>query len=463
MAQTAGSVSAISGAEISRATTFTYALPVTGYAFMYMLFTMYYMKFSTDTLLLAPAVVGAIFGLGRLWDAVTDPLAGYLSDITRHPMGRRRSWLLYSAVPIGITFVATFAPPAALGPGALVAWSFVSVFAFFTAITLFVVPHFSLGAELVFDSHSRSRLFGYRFGAEITGWIVGLAAITYLIRSEASGPEATRHLALQISAVAAVAMIAMLVFASLSLSEHREFQGRGGARPVRAFFDVAKNEHARRLLAVTFVEYTGRTVSGVMALYITEYVLKRPSFGPVILLIWLVSSLVSVPVWVRLARTYGRKPIWVGALIASALAYGSMIFLQEGDVWPLILMAVTTGAAAGCGGSLSPSVQSDIIDLDELNTGERKEGTYFACWNFVVKAAGGLTVLLAGALLQWANFVPKADQTPLVKMTMLCFFALFPLGVYLIGAWALAGFTFSESAHAEVRRKLADRKLAGTG
>ena len=446
-----------SGRVRSFGTTAIYVLPVTGYAFMYMLFSMYYMKFSTDTLFLAPAVVGTIFGLGRLWDAVTDPLVGYLSDITRHLMGRRRPWLLFSAIPIGLAFVATFSPPSFLSGGALTTWSMLSVFAFFTAITMFVVPHFAWGAELAFDSHSRSRLFGFRFATEIVGWLLGLWAITHLISSEARGAEATRSLALQISVAAAAAMATMLIITSLTLKERQDFQCRGGTRPFQAFLDVFRNEHAPRLLLVTFVEYVGRTVSGVMALYITEYVIKMPHYGPMILLVWLICSLLSVPVWVRLARAFGRRPIWVGALTVSAPAYGSMVFLGEGDIVPLILMAVITGAAAGCGGSIGPTVQSDIIDFDEYMTGERKEGTYFACWNFVVKAAGGLTVLLAGVLLQWSGFVPKAEQTYLVKLTMLGFFSLFPLLMYVIGALALSGFKFSEAAHAEVRELIVKR------
>lgn len=435
----------------------TYALPVVGFACMFMLFNMYYMKFATDTLLLAPGFVGAIFGIARLWDAVTDPVAGYLSDRTRHRLGRRRPWLLFSSLPIGLMFVAAFAPPASLSVTALSVWAIVSVLAFYTAMTAFVVPHMSLGAELVLDSKARSRLFGFRFGAEAVGYLLGLAAITYLISAEAQGPTVTRADALKLTIMIALLMAGMLIFTGLSLRERPEFAGRGGQKALRAYADVFRNGHACRVLFVAFVEYTGRAVTAVMALYVTEYVIKAPSYGPLVLLIWLVMSLVTVPLWVKMAARYGKKKIWVTALAVSSVAYGSMFFLGEGSILHLIIVSAITGAAAGCGGSVGPSTQSDVIDYDELKTGERKEGVYFACWNFVIKAGGGITVMLAGLVLEWSGFVPKVEQTELVKMSMLAFFALFPLVAYGAGALILSGFTFTEAAHAEVRDRLKSR------
>ncbi len=99
------------GYSTSLPVSLAYALPVVGYAYMFMLLSMYYMKFATDTLFLEPAFIGLVFGLSRFWDAVTDPMAGYLSDRTQHKLGRRRSWILFSALPVGITFFAVFSPP----------------------------------------------------------------------------------------------------------------------------------------------------------------------------------------------------------------------------------------------------------------------------------------------------------------------------------------------------------------
>ncbi len=82
-----------------------YALPASASGFMTALISFYFLKFSTDVLLLAPGVIGLFFAISRFWDAVTDPLAGYWSDRTRTRLGRRRPWFLAAALPLGLVFV----------------------------------------------------------------------------------------------------------------------------------------------------------------------------------------------------------------------------------------------------------------------------------------------------------------------------------------------------------------------
>src|SRR5262245_43183111 len=96
-------------------TIFAYGAPGVGAGYMFLLLSLYVMKFSTDVLLIAPAVMGVIFSASRVWDAVADPIVGYLSDRTKHPMGRRRIWMLASVIPTCATFIMLFSPPTSLG------------------------------------------------------------------------------------------------------------------------------------------------------------------------------------------------------------------------------------------------------------------------------------------------------------------------------------------------------------
>ena len=118
-----------------------YASPLVGVFLANALTGIYLLKFATDVLYLAPAVVGAIFLVGRVWDAVADPIVGFLTDRTRTRMGRRRPWFLASALPLGITMVALWAPPPDLEGISLVTWFTLAVLLFFTAFTALRVPH----------------------------------------------------------------------------------------------------------------------------------------------------------------------------------------------------------------------------------------------------------------------------------------------------------------------------------
>ena len=118
-----------------------FGAPAMGSGYMYLLLSLYVMKFATDILLIAPAVMGAIYSLSRIWDAISDPLVGYLSDRTQLRMGRRRSWILASCVPIAAGFYMVFSPPDTLSDNGLIIWMAVAVIGFYSAMTLFFVPH----------------------------------------------------------------------------------------------------------------------------------------------------------------------------------------------------------------------------------------------------------------------------------------------------------------------------------
>lgn len=439
-----------------------YGAPGIGAGYMYLLLGLYVMKFSTDVLLIAPAVMGLIFSASRIWDAVSDPLVGYLSDRTRSRWGRRRSWLVASIVPIAAAFVMVFAPPASLTQEGLVVWMAVAIIGFYSAMTVFFVPHLSLGAELSKSYHERSRLFGMRHAFYTFGSILSLVAFYFLIRAEQQGPAVVRELALQLSVGTAVVMGALILFAGVQLREPAEYQGRVTANPFQAFRDVWHNPHARLLILVTFIENIGSAAIGVLTLYVAQYVVGAPTLAPLFILCYMVPSTISVPLWIPLSRRFGKIRLWMFSMLLTGVSFGAMFALPFIDSLLaksiyISIAAVFAGLAAGCGGTISPSVQGDVIDYDEFATGERKEGSYFAAWNFVYKGGMGVMLLLTGFVLQFVGFVPNQPQTMTVQIAMVTLYGLFPLVCYGIGAALFSRFRLDEAAHAEIRREL-DRR-----
>lgn len=440
-----------------------YGAPAVGAGYMYLLLGLYVMKFSTDVLLIAPAVMGLIFSASRIWDAVSDPLVGYLSDRTRSRLGRRRSWLIASIIPIGLAFVMVFAPPADLTDGALVAWMAVAIIGFYSAMTVFFVPHLSLGAELSRNYHERSRLFGMRHAFYTFGSILSLVTFYFLIRAEQQGPEAARELARTLAIVMAVVMSGLIAYAGAQLREPAEYQGRMNANPFQAFRDVWGNPHARLLIVVTFIENIGSAAIGVLTLYIAQYVVGAPTLAPLFILCYMIPSTASVPLWIPLSRRFGKVRLWMFSMLLTGVSFGAMFALPFLDGLLLksvyiAIAAVFAGLAAGCGGTISPSVQSDVIDYDEYRTGERKEGSYFAAWNFVYKGGMGVMLLLTGFVLQFVGFTPNQPQSMTVQVAMVTLYGLFPLVCYLAGAALFSRFTLDETAHAEIRRALDERE-----
>ena len=444
-------------------TTIAYGMPGLGAGYMYLLMSLYVMKFSTDVLLIAPAVMGVIFSISRIWDAVSDPIAGYLSDRTTFKFGRRRTWMLLSFIPISFGFLAVFSPPESMQGQSLDLWMMIAILSFYSAITLFNVPHMALGAELSEDYHERTRLFGVRHIGFTVGSILSLVSMSLLISEENSPTGDVRELAGNLAFLAVAAMSLMIFFSVSRLKENPEFQNRVNKNPFKAFRDVWVNPHAKILIIVLFIENLGGAVIGVLTLYVTQYIVEAPAWAPLIIFAYMLPSALSVPLWIPLSKRFGKIRLWVFSLALTGISFGGIFIIPFLDsvTERLIVMfigATLGGMAAGCGGAIGPSVKGDVIDYDEYLTGERKEGSYFAALNFVFKSATGIMLLVTGFVLQFSGFIPNQPQTMEVKIALISLYGLVPLVFYSLGAYLLhKKFTFGEEEHAAIKQQIKER------
>jgi GPH family glycoside/pentoside/hexuronide:cation symporter len=139
-----------------------------------------------------------------------------------------------------------------------------------------------------------------------------------------------------------------------------------------------------------------------------------------------------------------------------------MFFLVEGSDTLISVLAVICGLGAGSGAVVAPSIQSDVIDYDEYKSGKRKEGTYFATWNFVFKSATGITLMLTGFVLSSSGFVPNQEQTELTKLALLTLYAIFPLVCYVTGALIFTRFNLNQAEYKKIRDALDSRENFAT-
>ena len=449
--------------KVSLGTTIAYGMPGLGAGYMYLLMSLYVMKFSTDVLLIAPAVMGVIFSISRIWDAVSDPIAGYLSDRTTFKFGRRRTWMLISFIPISFGFLAVFSPPESMQGQSLDLWMMIAILSFYSAITLLNVPHMALGAELSEDYHERTRLFGVRHIGFTLGSILALFSMSLLISEENNPDGDVRQLAGSLAFYAIGAMSLMIFFAVSKLKENPEFQNRVNKNPFKAFRDVWINPHAKILIIVLFIENLGGAVIGVLTLYVTQYIVEAPAWAPLIIFAYMLPSALSVPLWIPLSRRFGKIRLWVFSLAFTGISFGGIFIIPFLDsvtdrLVVMFIGAALGGMAAGCGGAIGPSVKGDVIDYDEYLTGERKEGSYFAALNFVFKSATGIMLLITGFVLQFSGFIPNQPQTMEVKIALISLYGLVPLVFYSLGAYLLyKKFKFGEKEHSAIKQQIQER------
>jgi GPH family glycoside/pentoside/hexuronide:cation symporter len=266
-----------------------------------------------------------------------------------------------------------------------------------------------------------------------------------------------------LAAVVSVVLVAAVGLAVVCLRERAEYQGRGATNLRDAFRDVLANPHAVPLLFAFFVENLGMASLAVMVPFVMKYVLFMEDQTPVFIGIYFVPALLGIPLWIRLSRSVGKRRLWLFAIAMLAAAFSGLFFIQPGQAWLVFTLGTIAGIGGGCGQVVGPSIQADIIDWDELRTGQRKEGAYFAVWNFMRKSAYGVSAMAAGFVLDAVGFVPNVEQSAETQLGMKALFGLMPGICYVLGFVALSRLRLDEKEHTEIRRALDARARAGSG
>lgn len=439
--------------RVPLATLVAWALPVPAFAASLMFVQFFFLKYATDVLLMTPWVVGVAFALGRLWDAFSDPIVGTWSDRTQTRLGRRRPWMFAAIPALALASLILWQPPETFDGFALIAWEAVALFFFYTAYTAYAVPHQSLGVELSKSHHERSRVFGTQSACFTVGVMLAFAAMQHVTVAE--DPRAAMRTVL---GIALVCLLPLLLVAPVRVRERAEYQGRGGQSSIGSLRDVGKNPYGRRLLFVQFVQMLGLGVVGTLSPYVMVYLIKRPDMIALLPGVFVLFNIASIPFWIWASKQWGKRDVWVVAMCGGALCFGAIYFVDGTGLVLITVSLVGAGFFLGCGGVIGPSLLADVIDSDELSTGERKEGTYAAAWGFAIKASSALVILLTGAALQFSGFVPNEEQSPGALLALRLTYGVFPLVMFVSAAAVLRTFGLDEAVHARIRAALDARK-----
>jgi GPH family glycoside/pentoside/hexuronide:cation symporter len=413
-----------------------YGGPVFAVGYLLFFVQFYFLKYATDVLLLSPALVSLLFGAAKLWDGLSGPLIGSVSDRTRTRWGRRRPFLFGALPLLALGFVMLWAAPRNLEGAGLIAWLGAALFVFFSAFDLYTLPHLALGAELSPDSHERARLFGVRQMSFTVGILLAFGGIQFAMNA-----EEPRHAAVWLAIPAAIVAAGLLAVTPLVVREPARAVASGGGGLFASFRDVLSTSAARRLLGVQFIEAAGVGAVGTMAPFIAEYLLRRPEAVGLLSASYVVSGVVSIPLWLVLSRRVGQRETWMAAMLLAASAFAGVWFVGEGDLAWLVGLLVVAGAAMGCGGVLANALLADVIDLDERRTGERKEGVYSAAMLLALKVGTALAVGASGPVMTTAGFAPNVEQTEASLLGLRILFAGMPCLGFVLGAWLFRGFS----------------------
>lgn len=400
------------------------------------------------------AVIGLILVAARVFDALSDPLIGVLSDRMPPRLGRRKPFLLVGTPVTMLAVYMLFAPPVDAGASHFLVWSLLLTLAW----TLVIIPYNAWGAELSGNYEVRTRVTATREVFIVLGTLMATAAPALGAAFGVDKEGALEGLALAVVLVLPLAIaIALLTVAEPAVFTVARVRAREGWRA------LSRNAPFRRLItAYLFNGVANGLPASLFVLFVSDRIGRPDLVGP-LLFAYFLAGVISVPFWWWLAKRWGKHRTWVFAMIWAAVAFVPTPFLvHEGDVALFLAICIMSGFGVGADLSLPASIQADVVDVDTLESGEQRTGLYFALWGVATKLALALAAGVAFPALDAAGFVADRDteNTPLALFVLSLLYAGLPVVLKLVAAALMWRFPLDEGQQRLVRIAI-ERRASG--
>jgi GPH family glycoside/pentoside/hexuronide:cation symporter len=449
------------GAPIRAGARIAYGLPSFAIALVGVPMFVYLPRFYSDVVGVSVSVLGAIVLGGRAIDAFTDPVAGWLSDRTATRFGKRYPWIAIATPLLALVVVALYLPPTgslALRTG----WCFGFVTLFFLLLTALAVPYRALGPELVRGYDERNALFGVREGLFVVGSVAAMAAPPAIgaLFHLGEGAAAERARYAWFAVIAAPTLVVATAICLAVVREPKRVHADLARRPIALQAGIRSALRQRPfviLLAAYTVAAIGNNLPGALATYYATYVLGIENVG-LYLLAFLGAGLLALPLWNVAARRIGKKRAWLAAIAINTLPFALVFPLGRDDRGLFAVLVVLSGLGAVATIALAPSMQADVIDYDELMTGERRDGQFVGLWMIAEKLAAALGVGVALPLLGAAGYVPNVAQTPQVLLVLRILYVAVPCACNAVAFAILMAYPIDRAAHEAITAALVKRR-----
>ena len=446
--------------------------------------TQYLILYFSQLLGVPPQYAGQVAFVALLFDAVSDPVVGSLSDNWHSRRGRRHPFIFAAALPFGLVLYGLFSPPAGLSTGGLLVWMLVGTILLRMIYTFFSVPYLALGAELSADYNERTSVAAHRlFFAYLGGTSATALGLLVFFPTDERFPNAmlnpepwprfaafaaaTACVAIWLSGAGTRRRIPALPvpppdavrFSWRQLG--RELRGAWAIQPFRVLFVAALVNAVLFGLSLVWSPYV---VNFVFALEASEIAVLTVAAA--------CGGLPGAALAPRLNRRWDKKRLLIAASLLAGLLYGGPLTLRLVGAFPandspylvptLFLVVALGHMLAAMGFSVTASMLADTADAGELHSGRRQEGVFFAALSFAQKVTFGLGTSLAGWGLLWVGLPPQlalVTAAPPEALQRLMILAGPLLGAAaLLPVLILFRYRLTRVAHARVVAELAARR-----
>ncbi len=415
---------------------------------------------------------GILFFLPRVFDTFTDPIMGFISDNTKSRWGRRRQYVFIGAIIMGVSFVVMWQLYRVNGIDYNFTYFLLWSFVFYLGLTIFSVPYVAMGYEMSSDFHERTNIMAVAQWIGQWAWVIApwFWVIMYDQGMFESADVATRELAIWVGVSCAIFAMVPAIFLKSNSTVDADYtpltlKTIGGSlkKIIQGFVEAFRLKPFRQLCIATFFIYNSFYTIASFSFFIVVYYLFGGDAGEAG--IWptlfgsigaLVTTFVVIPIVARMSKIMGKKKAFIISQAISILGYIMLWFLFiPGKPYMFIFALPFFSFGIGSLFTIMMSMTADVIDLDELNTGQRREGIFGAIYWWMVKFGFAIAGLLSGAILSVVGFDPSIDTQSDGAITGLrAFYSGLPILGTLIAIVVMWNYDVTEETALEVRRKL---------
>jgi GPH family glycoside/pentoside/hexuronide:cation symporter len=451
-----------SGNRLSRLTKFLYGMGDSGFSLTGTIIAAYFAIFLTDVVRLSPSLAAATIFLGRSWDYINDPLIGYISDRTRTRWGRRRPFLLFGWLPFALTFILLWWIPPWTSSLARAIYYGVAYLLFDAAATFVYMPYFALTPELTEDYDERTSLNAYRMAFSI---LAGLVAFTVplMIVGGFQPQNAPRILLMAVIFGFSAALPLLGVF--WGTRERMEYQALPQPNLPQSLRAALHNRPFVFAMGIFLLTWVTIDLLSAMLLYFIKYWLLLESQSDLILATMFGVAFLVLPLWVYLSRRWDKRVAFIAGIAFLAVVQIVLVMLQPGVPFSVVLVLATLAGIGVSAAHVIPwSIMPDAVEWDELQTGERHEGTFYSLLTLMQKVASSVALPLALMALDRSGYVPNlAQQGPRALLAIRVLVGVVPAVLWSGAIIFAALYPLGRQRHLEIRQELAKRRLAADG
>lgn len=392
--------------RLNRKTVFGFAIGDIGGNLYFSLMGFVFIYFMTDRMGLSGTLAGYAMLVGRVWDAITDPIISTMSDRTKNRFGRRRPYMFLGAIMMFIFMYLLFSLPVDQPSSSIFIKATLLLCLLNTAYTMVNIPYSALQPELTSDYTDKTRLAGWRMAFAIIGTYFAVTGL----------PLAT---ATSWNIMALVLGSVVLISTFITVFTVKE-PGVGSYAKQRGVLRSYKEAFTNREFIPALLSWSlfvmGVTIIQQAFLYYFKYNFNNEGLFSLALFGLLTLALLFLPLWVKLAQKISK-----GQCYMLGMGFFSLLLILSYFLTPIfggmfgVIIIVIGGIGFSTHYVMPHSIIPDIVELDVCRTGIRREGVYYSIWNFIMKLGQGIAALIIGKTLDFVGFIPSVTNEVVVQ------------------------------------------------